>query len=298
MTNRNGGWADLSTPVLATSDGHGSGASRPVLATSEGHGSGARSGGLQAAAVRARLQPRERVAVAFDVESMDAAMRLRDRLGNSLGLAKVGSALYVREGMALVRALQKSGVGVFLDLKFHDIPTVVGMAVEKAAAEGVDYLTIHAAGGAAMIEAAVQASRSAGETLPGGTPRTKILAVTVLTSLSLEDWRAAASPQEPSVEGAVRRLAKLAVGCGAHGLVGSARETTILREAGGEHTILVTPGITTASSKSTDQARTLTVREAVRTGTDVLVVGRGVYAAADPQAALEEILAELTSTIA
>jgi orotidine-5'-phosphate decarboxylase len=240
----------------------------------------------KAATVRARLRPNERVAVAFDVESMDAAMRLRERLGDSLGLAKVGSALYVREGMALVRALKKSGVRVFLDLKFHDIPSIVGMAVEKAAAEGIDYLTVHAAGGRAMVAEAVRAAREGGGS-------TRILAVTVLTSLDLETWRAGASPAEVSIESAVRRLARLAIDSGAHGLVGSARETAILREAGGAGAILVTPGISASASASPDQARTVTVRDAVKSGTDILVVGRGVWAAGDPRAALESILAEL-----
>ncbi len=245
--------------------------------------------GMKAATVRARLQPKERVAVAFDVETMDAAMRLRERLGDSLGLAKVGSALYVREGMSLVRALKKSGVRVFLDLKFHDIPSVVGMAVEKAAAEGVDYLTVHAAGGRAMIGEAARAARDAGG-------KTKTLAVTVLTSLDLDAWRAAASPAEASIESAVRRLAALAIDAGADGLVGSARETAILREAGGPDAVLVTPGITTSASSSPDQARTLTVQEAVRSGTDILVVGRGVWAAADPRAALDAIVAEIKTS--
>jgi orotidine-5'-phosphate decarboxylase len=240
---------------------------------------------------RARLSPKQRVAVAFDVETFDAAMRLRESLGDSLGLAKVGSALFVREGMNLVNALQESGVQVFLDLKFHDIPSVVGKAVEKAAAEAVDYLTVHAAGGRAMIEAAAAAAAKAHPR--SAESRTKILAVTVLTSLSLEDWKSGASPTEPSIEDAVRRLARLAVSAGADGLVGSARETSILREAAGKAAILVTPGITTGTAAQSDQARTLSVQDAVRSGTDILVVGRGVWAASDPRAALNEILEEL-----
>jgi orotidine-5'-phosphate decarboxylase len=244
------------------------------------------------APARTRLSPKQRVAVAFDVETFDAAMRLRERLGDSLGLAKVGSALFVREGMALIHALQESQVSIFLDLKFHDIPSVVGMAVEKAAAESIDYLTVHAAGGRAMIEAAAKA---AAKTQSEPERRTKILAVTVLTSLSLEDWKAGASPAEPSIEDAVRRLARLAVSAGADGLVGSARETSILREAAGPSAILVTPGITTGATAQSDQARTLSVKDALRSGTDILVVGRGVWAAPDPRAALNEILEELGS---
>lgn len=246
---------------------------------------------MAAAPVRARLAPRERVAVAFDVDTAEAAMSLRERLGGVLGLAKVGSALFVREGMPLVRALRESGVGVFLDLKFHDIPSVVGLAVEKAVAEGVEYLTVHAAGGRAMIEAAVRAAL--GDGADGAAPRTKVLAVTILTSLDLDGWRTGASPSEPSIEGAVRRLATLATAAGAHGLVGSARETDILREAGGPGSILVTPGITTGAVAVPDQERTMTVRDAIRSGSDILVVGRGVVAAPDPRVALERIVEEI-----
>jgi len=239
----------------------------------------------------AALSPRERVAVAFDVETGEAAAALRDGLGDALGLAKLGSALFVREGMPLVDELKRGGAAVFLDLKFHDIPSVVGKAVEKAAARGVDYLTVHASGGAAMIEAAVRAAEAAGT-------GTKVLAVTVLTSLSLDAWRAGASPDEPTVEEAVRRLAWLAVGSGAHGLVGSARETGILREAGGAGTFVVTPGIAVPGAEVADQERTVTVEQAAQSGADILVVGRGVRAAADPRAALLSIQNALQEAMA
>jgi orotidine-5'-phosphate decarboxylase len=217
--------------------------------------------------------------VAFDVETVAEALRLRDALGSSLGLAKLGSALFVREGMPLVEQLRQGGAGIFLDLKFHDIPSVVGQAVAKAAARGVDFLTVHASGGGAMVEAAVRAAEAAGT-------GTKVLAVTVLTSLDLAAWRAGASPGEATVEDAVRRLAALAVGAGAHGLVGSARETRILREVGGPRAWIVTPGISVPGSEASDQARTVTAEEAAASGADVLVVGRGVVRAAKPRETL------------
>jgi orotidine-5'-phosphate decarboxylase len=229
------------------------------------------------------LTPKERVAVAFDVETREDAIALRERLGDALGLAKLGSALFVREGLPLVRELKEEGCGVFLDLKFHDIPSVVGKVVEKAVAAGVDYLTVHAAGGRAMIEAAVAATTGS---------QTKVLAVTVLTSLDLDAWKAGASPAEVSVEGAVRRLALLATDAGAHGLVGSAREAAILREAGGPASVIVTPGISVGADAA-DQARTVTVEQAVASGADILVVGRGVHAAENPAAALRSIQAKL-----
>ncbi|NNE42941.1 MAG: orotidine-5'-phosphate decarboxylase, partial [Gemmatimonadetes bacterium] len=111
-------------------------------------------------------------------------------------------------------------------------------------------------------------------------------AVTVLTSLTLEAWRAGASPQEEDVTEAVRRLAALAVEAGAHGLVGSARETQVLREVGGRGTFVVTPGIAVPGAIVSDQARTVTVEQAAASGADILVVGRGVRSSPDPRAAL------------
>jgi orotidine-5'-phosphate decarboxylase len=216
--------------------------------------------------------------VAFDLDTAAEALRLRDALGDALGLAKLGSALFVREGLPLVERLREGGAGIFLDLKFHDIPSVVAKAVAQAAASGIDFLTVHASGGEAMVAAAAKAAEGEGGT--------RVLAVTVLTSLDLAAWRAGASPGEETMEGAVRRLARLAVNAGAHGLVGSARETRILREEGGAGRWIVTPGIAVPGEAATDQARTVTAEEAAATGADVLVVGRGVVRAADPRAAL------------
>jgi orotidine-5'-phosphate decarboxylase len=244
-------------------------------------------------ATRSRLQPIERIAVAFDVETYDAAIQLRKTLGDSLGLAKVGSALFTREGMLLVKALKRTGIKIFLDLKFHDIPSVVEKAVERAAIQGVDYVTVHAAGGRAMIEAAVRGAAKAPPFEGQPDRRTRVLAVTVLTSLTLEDWRACSCPQENSIVDAVRRLGRMAMEAGADGLVCSAWETEILREVAGPKAILVTPGITTPDSTATDQARTLSVRDAVRSGSDILVIGRGICAAPDPRAALDAILQQL-----
>lgn len=240
----------------------------------------------------AALPVRARVAVALDVETGREALAVRDALGEEAGLLKLGSALFVREGMPLVAQLGASGARIFLDLKFHDIPSVVGKAVEKACAGGVHYLTVHAAGGRAMIRAAVEAAERAGT-------GTKVLGVTVLTSLDLASWRESASPGEESLEDAVRRLATLAVAEGAHGLVGSAREAALLRQVGGSQAVIVTPGIRIPGvEESKDQARTVSAEEAARSGADILVVGRGVLSSKDPRAALRSIhraLEEVTS---
>jgi orotidine-5'-phosphate decarboxylase len=144
----------------------------------------------------------------------------------------------------------------------------------------VDYVTVHATGGAAMIEAAVRAAEQGD---------TKVLGVTVLTSLDLPAWRAGASPAEESVETAVERLAWLATEAGAHGLVGSAREARILRSAGGPTCTVVTPGILLPGQESADQSRAVTVEDAARSGADILVIGRGVMRAADPAEALRSV---------
>jgi orotidine-5'-phosphate decarboxylase len=237
------------------------------------------------------LPLRERVAVALDVETARDALAVRDLLGEEAGLLKLGSALFVREGLPLVTALAAGGAKVFLDLKFHDIPSVVGKAVEKACAGGMSYVTVHASGGRAMIEAAVRAAERAGT-------GTRVLGVTVLTSLDLASWRAGASPGEETVEAAVARLAALAVDAGAHGLVGSAREAALLREIGGRGAVIVTPGIRVPGVESLDQARTVSAEEAARSGADILVVGRGVLESKDPKATLRTIhraLEEATS---
>ncbi|MFN8177951.1 MAG: orotidine-5'-phosphate decarboxylase [bacterium] len=240
---------------------------------------------------RTSLPLRERVAVALDVETARDALAVRDLLGEEAGLLKLGSALFVREGLPLVTALAAGGAKVFLDLKFHDIPSVVGKAVEKACAGGVSYVTVHASGGRAMIEAAVRAAEQAGN-------GTRVLGVTVLTSLDLASWRESASPGEQSVEAAVARLAALAVDGGAHGLVGSAREAALLRQIGGRAAVIVTPGIRIPGVESRDQARTVGAEEAARSGADILVVGRGVVESKDPKEALRTIhraLEEATS---
>jgi orotidine-5'-phosphate decarboxylase len=226
---------------------------------------------------------RSRLIFALDVGSVDEAMKLIDLLTAEVGMFKVGKQLFVHAGPQIVRLIRERGGEVFLDLKFHDIPSVVGKAVEKAVAEDVHYVTVHASGGRAMIRAAVDAAAGS---------RAKVLAVTVLTSLDLVAWREGASPSEESVEAAVRRLARLAVDAGAHGLVGSARETALLRAAGGKDCVIVTPGISVGAGAA-DQARTATVEEAIAGGADILVVGRGVLRADDPAAVLRAIQAKL-----
>ena len=231
---------------------------------------------------------RDRLIVALDVSSAGEALRLasqlKTRLKTSVSKLKVGKQLFTAEGPQVVRDLISSGFGIFLDLKFHDIPNTVGAAVRSAAGLGVDMLTVHASGGSKMLRAAVEAARQVSRP-------PKILAVTVLTSMSDQDV------QEVGFSGRVvdevLRLAELALAMGCDGLVTSAREAAEVRRRLGDGFAIATPGIRPAGDAAGDQARIVTPTDAVRAGVSYLVVGRPITAAADPAAAAQRILDEI-----
>jgi orotidine-5'-phosphate decarboxylase len=230
--------------------------------------------------------PRDRLIVALDVPGLAEADRLLESLAGLVATFKVGSPLFTAAGPAAVELVHKRGGRVFLDLKYHDIPAVVGGAVREAARLGVSLLTVHASGGRGMLEAAVEAARDAG----GDRPR--LLAVTVLTSLD----RAALQTelQVPvAVEGQVTHLATLARAAGCDGVVASAHETPRLRLMLGPRTLIVTPGIRPTATAAGDQVRVATPAAAIRAGADLLVVGRPITGAADPAAAARAVLAEM-----
>lgn len=217
----------------------------------------------------------ERVAVALDVETLDEADALAARLAGHVGVFKVGLELFGAHGPEAVRRIGAHGP-VFLDLKLHDIPTTVGRAAARLADLGVAYLTVHASGGPAMVEAAVTGLGHSG----------RVLAVTVLTSLSPADLQAVGLDD---VRGTVPRLARLATDAGAPGLVCAASDLPSVRAAVGSDTVLVTPGIRPAGSTADDQSRVATPAAAVRGGADLLVVGRPITRADDPVAAADAI---------
>ena len=229
--------------------------------------------------------------IALDYAQPSPALELVDRLGDGADFYKVGLELFTHAGAPLVQALRSRGKRVFLDLKFHDIPATVAGAVRSASRLGVEFLTVHAAGGRAMVEAAVEAAESAaesGEMAPDAAP-VQILAVTLLTSLSRDDVERTLgrSPVDPEQE--VIRLAELAVGAGAHGVVSSPLEVESLRHRLGPGPLLVTPGIRLAGGEAHDQARIATPEQAARAGADYLVIGRAVTGASDPFRAMVEI---------
>ncbi len=224
------------------------------------------------------------VIVALDYPSAAPALDLVAGLSPELCRLKIGKELFTRSGPALVETLQQQGFEIFLDLKFHDIPNTVASAVRAAAELGVWMVNVHAAGGRRMMEAAVSA-------LDGSTRRPLLIGVTVLTSMTDADL-AELGYRETAGE-RVQKLASLAADCGLDGVVCSALEAPLLREARGEGFTLVTPGIRLAGDDPGDQRRVVTPLDAVAKGADYLVIGRSITGAADPLAALQRVHAEL-----
>ncbi|MGB8129029.1 MAG: orotidine-5'-phosphate decarboxylase [Candidatus Angelobacter sp.] len=224
---------------------------------------------------------RERLIVAMDVFSAAEAQKLVSRIGDAAGIYKVGLQLFTAEGPSIVRDLVSSGRRVFLDLKLHDIPTTVALAVKSASELGVHMLTVHASGGSAMLRAATDAAAG----------RLNLLAVTVLTSLSDEDM------QEIGVSGRasdqVLRMASLAQSAGCQGIVASSRESLMVRKALGEGLAIVTPGIRPAGAQTNDQQRTATPAQAICNGASHIVVGRPITHALDPAKAAQAIISEM-----
>lgn len=218
------------------------------------------------------------IIVALDLPSAAAALDLARRVAPYVGAFKVGKELFVSEGPELVRQLRQIGASVFLDLKFHDIPNTVAKAVAAAVRLDVQMLTVHCSGGTAMMKAAETAAQ---ETAAGlGRPAPLVLGVTVLTSM--DTTALAELGGETDITRQVERLARLAATSGLMGLVCSPLEITPLRAILPASMRLVTPGIRTGAEKSDDQKRTLGPAEALSAGANWLVIGRPIYAAADP----------------
>lgn len=235
---------------------------------------------------------RARLALAADLP-LPEALSLYRQVSPHLGWVKVGLSLFVEHGPEAVRAFLAEQAQVFLDLKLHDIPNTVRLSAQKAGALGVGLLTVHASGGAAMLRAAVEGAQEGAR--GRGLERPRVLAVTVLTSLSAEELSQLGVEADPSAQ--VLRLARLASDAGVDGVVCSAKEARMLRSAFGPDFFLCTPGIRTAAASQGDQARVETAGMAIRQGADLLVVGRPVYAAADPLKAAQQLAAEVEAAL-
>jgi orotidine-5'-phosphate decarboxylase len=227
------------------------------------------------------LTTRAPIAVALDAPSLNTAARWASLVTPHVSTVKIGLELYLRYGPDAVASIRgASTVDVFLDLKLHDIPATVAGAASAVARLRPALLTVHAAAGPAAIRAAAQAA-----------PDTKVVAVTVLTSLCNDDLERIGMAG-PATD-AVRRLAVLSVEAGARGLVCSPQEVAAVRSEVGSDITLVTPGVRPVGAAANDQARVATPEEALRAGADLLVIGRPITGAADPGAAAAAIAASL-----
>jgi len=225
------------------------------------------------------IAPRERLIVALDLSSVEAAEALVVRLGDAVSFYKIGYQIAYAGGLSYAQKLTGAGKQVFLDLKLHDIGNTVAQGVKSVAALGVTFLTVHAY--PQTMQAAVEAR--------GGALR--ILGVTVLTSYDENDLKAAG--YETSVEALVARRAEQARALGVDGLVCSPEEAANVRAIAGAGMALVTPGIRPTGAEAGDQKRIMTPAAAIAAGADYLVVGRPIVAASDPRAAAEAIVAEI-----
>jgi orotidine-5'-phosphate decarboxylase len=233
-------------------------------------------------------EARRRLIVALDVPSAAAAIDLVNQLEPACHWFKVGLELFVAAGPAVLEPLVARGHSIFLDLKFNDIPNTVAGAVRSAAALGVRMMTVHAAGGPAMLAAAHAA-------LDGVPNPPQLLAVTVLTSMDQAQLNAVGVERSPAEQ--VELLARMGLGAGIRGFVCSPEEVASLRALTGPEGVLVIPGIRPAGAESGDQKRIATPAEALRLGASYLVVGRPITQAPDPVEAAEMILKQMADVL-
>ena len=235
------------------------------------------------------MSPHEKLIIALDVETPTKALDLVRQLHGVAGMFKVGSQLFTSTGPQIVRDILALGSKVFLDLKFHDIPHQVAGAARSAAELGVSLFTVHASGGSEMMQRAVE---SVDEVAQRGGVRSKVLAISVLTSIDatiLSQIGITSTPEE-----SVLRLVKLAESSGVDGVVASPQEIGTIRKAiSNSEFLVVTPGIRPATSETGDQKRVATPAAAIAAGASYLVVGRPITGATDPLAAAHQIVAEM-----
>jgi orotidine-5'-phosphate decarboxylase len=229
------------------------------------------------------MNAKNRIALACDIP-LEEALALYEKVQGAVGWVKVGLSLFVEHGPLAVQAFRDRGARVFLDLKLHDIPNTVELASARAAKLGVELLTVHASGGELMLKAAEH----------GAAGKLKVLAVTVLTSL--DDAAVAKVGFSRDASAQAEHLAELAAQAGVGGLVCSAREVVAIRKTH-PRMFLCTPGIRPVGAASGDQARTETPGSAIRSGSDLLVIGRPIYGVDDPVAAAQAIHDEVAAAL-
>lgn len=241
------------------------------------------------AAATRPLSTRERIIVALDVESADQARSIINELGSRVGAFKIGLQLFTAVEPDVVREVSATGVKVFLDLKFHDIPNTVAKAAVEAAKLGVWMFNVHTAGGSEMMK---RTANEVGEySSKTGVVKPLVIGVTVLTSSDAGTLTETGFTGD--IEKQVVRLAQLAKSSGLDGVVASPREVMAIRDAVEDRSfITVTPGIRPIEATTNDQKRVTTLREAIAKGADYVVIGRPITQAKDRVAALETMIAE------
>lgn len=236
------------------------------------------------------MQIRNPIVVALDVDTVEQALSLVERLRGTVGMFKVGKQLFTAAGPDIVRQIIGMGEQVFLDLKFHDIPNTVAKAGIEAARLGVSIFNVHAMGGSKMMRATVEAVNEAVER--EGIARPLILGVTVLTSHTQESLSEVGI--ERKLENEVVALAQLCEKSGINGVVASPQEIVPIRKAVDNPSfVILTPGVRPAGAALNDQSRVMTPGEAIAAGANLLVVGRPITAADDPVMAAQKILEEI-----
>lgn len=231
----------------------------------------------------------ERLIAALDFHTMEDVQKLVAELGDSVSYYKVGMELFYSVGAPVVTWLRQQGKDVFLDLKLHDIPNTAAGGICSLMRLGATMLNVHASGGYTMMKTAADRMHADADKL--GIKCPKLIAVTVLTSINQEDWEGLG--QAIQIKSAVVRYAKLAKKAGLDGVVASAQESALIREACGDDFLIVTPGIRPLGSEVNDQSRIATPANALRDGSTHLVIGRPIHAAADPKAAALNIIKEM-----
>ncbi len=234
--------------------------------------------------------PKDRIIFALDVEHFHEALHWVTLLKDRVGIFKVGKQLFTHSGPKVIDMICQKGQKVFLDLKYHDIPSTVAKAGEEATKHHVAMFNLHALGGFEMMRKTVEASRAISKSL--NLSRPIILAVTILTSMDEEGLKEVGI-QGPLID-EVGRLSLLAQKSEVDGVVASPQEIAIIRQRCGKRFLIVTPGIRHPSDKKDDQKRTLTPREAIEAGADYLVIGRPIKEAKDPIEAVQKIVEDIS----
>ena len=234
--------------------------------------------------------PKDRIIFALDVEHFSEAQQWVNLLKDQIGVFKVGKQLFTHAGPKVIDMIRKRNQNIFLDLKFHDIPTTVAKAGAEATKLNVSIFDLHALGGFDMMRKTVEASKTTAKEL--GIPKPLILAITILTSMD-EDSLKEVGIRGPILD-EVGQLALLAMKAGVDGVVASPQEIGVIRKQCGKEFLIVTPGIRLPSDKKDDQKRTLSPKEAISAGANYLVIGRPIKEAKDPLEAVQRIVEDIS----